>query len=230
MIRFRKPQAQFLVKRLRDICDRETLSADLRVLTALVEITSGDVRSCLNTLQVRRSKKSPPNKAELIQFIKARSPTVTEENVRNSSVGLKDTGTTLHSVWSSLTLPISAKVRRKTIGIDDGKYVDRLAFQVQACGDYDKVVQGLFEHYPNLKPVDASFQNMVKLHNWLAYYDRLNTAVSENQEWELMAYLPYAVVPWYSHMAAPANSAKPVEWPKADYEVSPDLRSGIIRG
>ena len=52
IIRFRKPQAQFLVKRLRDICERETLLADLRVLTGLVEMTSGDVRSCLNTLQV----------------------------------------------------------------------------------------------------------------------------------------------------------------------------------
>jgi hypothetical protein len=52
VIRFRKPQAQYLVKRLREICDRETLSADLRVLATLVELTSGDVRSCLNTLQV----------------------------------------------------------------------------------------------------------------------------------------------------------------------------------
>jgi len=52
VIRFRKPQPQLLVKRLRDICERETLSADMRVLTGLVEITTGDVRSCLNTLQV----------------------------------------------------------------------------------------------------------------------------------------------------------------------------------
>lgn len=29
------------------------MSADTRGLTALVEITEGDVRSCLNTLQVR---------------------------------------------------------------------------------------------------------------------------------------------------------------------------------
>lgn len=52
VIRFKKPQAQFLIKRLREICDREGLEADLRVLTQLAEMTSGDVRSCLNTLQV----------------------------------------------------------------------------------------------------------------------------------------------------------------------------------
>lgn len=52
VIRFKKPQAQFLVKRLREICEREGLEADLRVLTQLVDMTAGDVRSCLNTLQV----------------------------------------------------------------------------------------------------------------------------------------------------------------------------------
>lgn len=51
-MRFRKPASQFLVARLREICDRERLTADLRVLTALVDLTGGDVRSCLNTLQV----------------------------------------------------------------------------------------------------------------------------------------------------------------------------------
>ncbi|KAK8861703.1 hypothetical protein IAR55_002526 [Kwoniella newhampshirensis] len=202
IIRFRKPQAQFLVKRLRDICDREMLSADLRVLTTLVDVTSGDVRSCLNTLQ----------------FIKSKSSAVTDEAIRSSSVGLKDSGTTLQSVWNSLFIPLAAKQRRKTSGIDDGRYVDRLSFAVQACGDYDKVVQGCFEHYPNLKPIDASLGNLCKVHDWLGYYDRLATKVGEGQEWDLMGYVPFAITAWYSHLAAPANNAKPTEWPKADYE------------
>lgn len=52
IVRFRKPPTQFIVARLREICAREKLSADTRVLTTLVELTGGDVRSCLNTLQV----------------------------------------------------------------------------------------------------------------------------------------------------------------------------------
>ena len=39
-------------------------------------------------------------------------------------------------------------------------------------------------------------------------------------EWDLMGYMPFAIVPWFTHMASPANSAKPTEWPKADYEAS----------
>ncbi|WVW80294.1 hypothetical protein I302_102272 [Kwoniella bestiolae CBS 10118] len=202
VIRFRKPQPQLLVKRLREICDRETLSADLRVLTTLVDVTSGDVRSCLNTLQ----------------FIKSKSTSVTDEAIRSSSVGMKDSGTTLQSVWNTVFIPLAAKQRRKAIGIDDGRYVDRISFAIQACGDYDKIVQGLFEHYPNLKPLDASLGNLCKVHDWLEYYDRLSTRVSESQEWDLMSYMPYAITAWYSHLAAPANNAKPTEWPKADYE------------
>ncbi len=154
---------------------------------------------------------------------------MTDEAIKSSSVGLKDSGTTLQSVWNSLFIPIAAKQRRKTAGIDDGRYVNRLAFDVQACGDYDKVVQGCFEHYPNLKPLDASLHNVNRMHDWLAYYDRVSTQVNEEQDYELMAYLPYAVVPWHSHMAAPANNAKPTEWPKADFEVSHEVIAELMR-
>ncbi|WOO80484.1 Chromosome transmission fidelity protein 18 [Vanrija pseudolonga] len=192
-----------LVARLQDICGRERLSADLQVLNSLVELTAGDVRSCLNTLQ----------------FIKSRSSVVTTEAIKASSVGTKDSGTTLDTAWGSLFVPLAAKQRRKVIGaIDDGRYADRLAFMVQACGEYDRLVQGCFEHYPNLKPLDPSFRNICRLHDWVAYYDRLSGKVAENMEFELMAYLPYAIVPWHSHFAAPGNASRPTEWPKADYE------------
>lgn len=140
--------------------------------------------------------------------------------LKSSSLGLKDTGTTLQTVWNALTIPIAAKRRRATTGIDDGKYVDRLAFAVQACGDHDKVVQGLWEHYPHLQPIDKSLRNIDKVHDWISFYDRMAGRVGETQDYELMGYMSYAIVPWYSHMAAPANNAKQTEWPKADYEVS----------
>lgn len=163
------------------------------------------------------------------QFIKSRSTVVTADAIKSSAVGSKDSGTSLQSVWNALLVPMAAKQRRKEIGLDDGRYVDRLAFMVQACGEYDRVVQGCFEHYPNLKPLDTSFANISRLHDWVAYFDRLSNTIGENMEFELMAYLPYAIVPWYSHFAAPSNATRPAEWPKADYEVS-DVPSGAKMG
>lgn len=53
-IRFSKPADIHTVKRLREICEMEGLKADARALTTLVGIAKGDLRGCLNTLQVRQ--------------------------------------------------------------------------------------------------------------------------------------------------------------------------------
>lgn len=52
IIRFQKPTDVHLVKRLRDICEREGMRPDTRALSTLVGVAQGDMRGCLNTLQV----------------------------------------------------------------------------------------------------------------------------------------------------------------------------------
>jgi chromosome transmission fidelity protein 18 len=52
IVRFQPPTTGMLVKRLKDICEGEQLKADHKSLTTLVEVAEGDMRSCLNTLQV----------------------------------------------------------------------------------------------------------------------------------------------------------------------------------
>ncbi|KIR51748.1 chromosome transmission fidelity protein 18 [Cryptococcus gattii Ru294] len=202
IIRFRKPQAQSLVVRLRDICQREGLQADTRSLNTLVEMTSGDVRSCLNTLQ----------------FIKSRSPVVTEEAIRATSLGLKDTSTTLQTAWKALFVPLAAKKRRAQGNIDDTRYLPRIIPIINSCGEYDKLLLGAFEHYPNLKPLDGTMKNLTKVHEWLAFSDRLQARVTSEQEWELLGYIPWGVGAWYPHLASQGNSSKPTDYPKADYE------------
>lgn len=51
-IPFRKVPTLTIAKRLQDICDNEGLDTDLRALSLLCDMTDGDLRSCLNTLQV----------------------------------------------------------------------------------------------------------------------------------------------------------------------------------
>lgn len=170
--------------------------------------------------------------------MKSRSMAITEKSIRQSSIGMKDSGASLHAVWQGLFVPVSTKGKRKQNGVGAvDSYVNRLAFEVQSCGDQDRVVQGAFlptptiltsdtstragcfEHYPNLKPMDQSLTNLSKVHDWLHFYDQLHHRVVTTQEWELMAYTAYAIVPWHSHLASPANFERPVEYPKADYEV-----------
>lgn len=51
-IRFARPADIHTVKRLREVCEIEGLKADSRALTTLVGVARGDLRGCLNTLQV----------------------------------------------------------------------------------------------------------------------------------------------------------------------------------
>lgn len=50
---FRKVPTLTIAKRLQEICDNEGLDTDLRALGLLCDMADGDLRSCLNTLQVQ---------------------------------------------------------------------------------------------------------------------------------------------------------------------------------
>lgn len=52
IVRFSRPADLHMVKRLREICEEESLKAESRALTTLVGVCMGDFRGCLNTLQV----------------------------------------------------------------------------------------------------------------------------------------------------------------------------------
>ena len=58
IVRFQPPTNTMLTKRLRTICEVEQMKAENKHLTLLVETAEGDLRSCLNTLQVRPGSSS----------------------------------------------------------------------------------------------------------------------------------------------------------------------------
>lgn len=54
-LRFSRPADLMIVRRLREVCEIEGLKADSRALSTLVGVAQGDLRGCLNALQVCRS-------------------------------------------------------------------------------------------------------------------------------------------------------------------------------
>ncbi|SPO24606.1 related to CTF18 - Chromosome Transmission Fidelity factor [Ustilago trichophora] len=86
LIRFNKPPTNLVVKRLREVCEAEALSVEARGLSLLAELTNGDIRSCLNALE----------------FAKTKNIALTEAAVKNASIGIKDTGGTVHKAWEML--------------------------------------------------------------------------------------------------------------------------------
>ncbi len=86
VFRVDKPDASRLLARLRELCRREQLAADTKSLLALVDLTDGDIRSCLNTLQ----------------FIRKSSAVLRPDHLISSQFGQKDIQQSIFKVWNSV--------------------------------------------------------------------------------------------------------------------------------
>ncbi|KAH8117204.1 P-loop containing nucleoside triphosphate hydrolase protein [Phellopilus nigrolimitatus] len=202
IIRFTRPADVYLTKRLRSICESEGLRAESRALTALVGISKGDMRGCLNTLQ----------------FIKARNQDVTEPVIRAATVGMKEGDASFASTLSSLFAPLPKK-RVKELGLselDENRYVGRLSVDVEASGSVDKIALGCFEHYTNLRHYEASLSRHGKAADWLMTFDMFSGTMRSEREYGLLPYLPFSLVPFYPLFNE--RGGLKVERPKADWE------------
>jgi chromosome transmission fidelity protein 18 len=52
IVQFKKVPTISIARRLQEICETEGLESDLRTLSNICESADGDIRSCLNSLQV----------------------------------------------------------------------------------------------------------------------------------------------------------------------------------
>lgn len=231
-----------LVKRLRTICDVEELATENKHLALLVDTAEGDLRSCLNTLQVR------PAVSTLVailtqllpQFIKRNGSVVDPKAIQSSALGSKDTGTSSSQVLDRLFKKPPRKRGAPAeggVGVDE-RYVHRIVKDVQTSGEYEKISQGAFsfppffthsvltpsvlagcfENYLVARGTNAeSFPRIEKALDWLFLYDRLDSRLRSEREYELLAYVPYSFAPWYSLFSS--QVPKEVERPKTDYEV-----------
>ncbi|KAH9900888.1 P-loop containing nucleoside triphosphate hydrolase protein [Cubamyces lactineus] len=201
IVRFSRPHDTHIVRRLREICEREGMKADARALATLVGVAQGDFRGCLNTLQM----------------LKARNKDVTENMVRNATQGMKEAEASQMTVLNDLFAPLSRK-RAKELGIreDEARYVSRLSREIEGCGSMDKIALGCFEHYALLHRHDGTFARYVKGTEWLCTFDALSGAMRTDREYSLMPYLSYPLVAFYPLFQE--RGAQKAERPKADWE------------
>lgn len=210
LVRFQKPAQNHLVSRLKAICEAESLSASSRSLSLLAELAQGDIRSCLNALQMAKHKR-----ARLL--VQEGSIELTEKDIREAGVGVKDGSTNLQSVWTALFKTASPKERaRKTSPHEGPALTQHLVSLAQSSGEYTRLLQGCFEHYPSLHFVDDGWWRIRNVLGWVDWGLDLQDKAFMSSHFELMGYVPYSFVKW-NHLFA--NTVNPLpEWPKADYE------------
>ncbi|KAI0950042.1 hypothetical protein AcV7_008629 [Taiwanofungus camphoratus] len=202
VVRFSRPNDIHLVRRLRDICENEGLRTESRALTTLVGVAQGDLRGCLN----------------MLQLIKARGRDVTESVVRTATAGMKEVDMSQTAVLNDLFAPMTRK-RAKDLGLNEdaeARYVGRLSREIEGSGAMDRIALGCFEHYASLHQHDANFSRYLKANEWLTMFDIMSGEMYSEREYALMQYLPYPLVAFYPLFQE--RGTPRVERPKADWE------------
>eukprot|EP00117_Sycon_ciliatum_P023729 scpid35668/ scgid20094/ Chromosome transmission fidelity protein 18 homolog len=201
---FYPTQANKLANRLLRISRAEHLQADMTTLLALCEKAEKDIRSCLNTLQFLQRQKKP----------------ITLFSVRSAGVGQKDAHKSLFELWHAVfQLPKSKRQRVQanadgTRASSADKQASTNAQSVsnrfrnvlsaaESTGEYDRVRQGLFENYLEMRYKDPSLELVTSSLGWLSEIDILDHRMKKTQDYSFMRYLPFLPVVYHLLFATP---------------------------
>ncbi|XP_029431902.1 chromosome transmission fidelity protein 18 homolog [Rhinatrema bivittatum] len=224
LLRFPQTLPSRLVQRLYEISTRKGMKAETGALMALCEKTENDIRSCLNTLQFLHGR----GKMELNMRM-----------VQTMSIGVKDQNKGLFSVWQEIfQLP---KMQRKRIGQDlllPNQFVagsepagtplsaasqrfHRILHVTASTGEHEKLTQGLYDNFLNMKVKDASLGTVCLALDWLEFSDLVNEVVMHGQNFQLMRYLPFLPVAF--HLLFAASSVPRISYPNSHFEAQTKL-------
>ncbi|KAG0089852.1 hypothetical protein BGZ93_002556 [Podila epicladia] len=240
---FRKPSVRTVVTRLQQICEIEQVPSDTRAFGVLYEMTEGDMRSCLNTLQFikNKSKIGAQSTTTTTSLMAGNGGGLTVDTLNRATIGRKDQNKSLFSVWEELfQAPYARKSRSALKVLEEGRdglvkdenntYVSRMVTLVHTNGDYDKLMQGCFENYTAMTFHDTAMSKVVENGEWLSFYDQLNTKVTANFEYEVGGYIAYALVNFHRFFAGSVRQK--IEYPRKDYEsfVAHKANESILQG
>jgi len=127
ILHIRRSPPSSLIPRLQKICQLENINADARALTLLVDAHEGDLRSCINNLQL----------------LAAKCDNLTLSVVQESLQQAKKEGSlNAHSVVEGIFSKRTAKERRRLnlAGEIEGQ---RVINELYACGEFDRIMSGM---------------------------------------------------------------------------------------
>ena len=94
----------------------------------------------------------------------------------------------------------------------------RILSTIYSCGEYERVVQGVFENYVNMQFKDLKLENVTRSLDWFTGFDLLQQEIRHSQIYSLMAYLPFTLV--LTHLAFASNNRQRVSLQSQAMEVT----------
>lgn len=212
VINFQQMDNPRLAERLLHIANKERVKSDLTALLALAEKTNGDIRSCLSMIQFFGCSKKP----------------LTLLDVMKSNIGQKDQHKNLFSVWASIfqiqrpkKVIKSNSADRQVVGMSDMSATTRMDYvleSVNSSGEYDRLIQGVFENFLKQKMQDTNLEGVVEANRWFCFDDRVQSKINRLQNYSIYPYLVYGFVSW--HFSFSSMTYPQITYPQKQYEVS----------
>ncbi|NWZ26244.1 CTF18 protein, partial [Asarcornis scutulata] len=225
LLSFPRTAPSRLAQRLGEIALLQGMRADTGALLALCEKTENDIRSCINTLQFLHGRGQKELNVQMVQTMK---------------IGLKDQNKGLFSIWQEIfQLP---RVQRHRIGMDpmlpnqlladeddlshlgvkaglnaSSHRFHRILHLASSSGEQEKLAQGLYDNFLNMKLRDSSLSSVCLALEWLGFSDMLGRAVLHGQSFQLMRYLPFLPVAF--HLLFAATSIPRLAYPSSQHEM-----------
>ena len=192
LIPMKKAYFPEVVKRLEFVCRREKISYETKALVSLAELYDGDIRSCLNCLQLASASSK---KYTFSQFESAVS-------------SHKDMNQSVYSLLGQIFYkdPKSKHTLRE------------LYNSLVQLGEEEKIVKGCFENYLRESFVDISLEKTCTISEFLHFFDLIEMAIQKQQNFSLMPYTHLAPC-FFHYQCSSYNKQIPIKYPKVDYEM-----------
>ncbi|KAJ7390212.1 hypothetical protein OS493_026722 [Desmophyllum pertusum] len=223
-----------LATRLLEISRQELINTDMTTLTSLCEKTDNDIRSCLNTLQFIHKrhgrvwlehvqsmeigqKDSHRSLFSIWQEIfhlpkPKRHRFAASANNENQNSLANNRG--LLSMGALEGNSSSSGEQRAMTSLSNRFHT--VLHSAMSSGQYEKVAQGLFENYLQVKIKDPSFEVVVSGTEWLEFSDFIEQAVMARQSYILQGYNPFLSVAFHLFYAGQSHSK--LSYPSSQYE------------
>lgn len=158
-------------------------------------------------------------------------------DVLKSTIGQKDQYKGLFQIWSAIfQIQRPRRILTSTEGpaaedvgggttvamsdMSQGTRMSNILEVVQSNGDYDRLMQGVFENFLSQKFSDNTMVGTAESVDWFTYTDRIQRMIHQYQNYQIYPYLPFGFVVWHFNFGS-------LTWPQLHYPSKGFEVSGI---
>ena len=192
------PDSARLNQRLRDVCAKQKMPADTRALSALSERAEGDVRACLNALQMLSQEGRGLTMADV-------------HGGGGGGAGEKDLTVQARGVWEALLSGHVAnrRTRRETRDAHNAN----LYAQIASFGDDETLLGGLFENVHSVRMQDSSMAKSARALSAIGDADVFRGRAFERGHFHLLPHVASSAMAVHACVTN-APAAGYLDWPQ----------------